>query len=86
MERSGGGGWPVRNVQVHRFIALAVGAVFHEAGVAAFDLYTAASFLLNMLYVLSAVAHDLGAEVEARNWFEVDGDTFFGPFALAVRQ
>lgn len=35
-----------------------------------------------MLDVCAAVAHHLGAQVEARDRFEVDGDAFFGPFPL----
>ena len=53
------------DVEVERFLAFLSGTVFHEAGAAAFDLYSAASFLLDVFDVLPAMADDAGAEVEA---------------------
>lgn len=70
------------DVQVHRLVALGARAVFEEARAAAFDLYAAPGFLLDVLDVGAAVADDLGAKVEAGQGFHVDGDAFLGPFTL----
>jgi hypothetical protein len=35
-----------------------------------------------MLHVSTALTHDLGTQVEARNWFEVNGNALVWPFAL----
>lgn len=53
-----------------------------EAGAAALDLDTAASFLLDVFDVGTAVADDLSTEVEARDGLEVHGDFLLWPFAL----
>ena len=47
-------------MEIHRFITLPVCAVLHEAGVAAFDLNTTASFLLYMLDVCATMTYHLG--------------------------
>jgi len=69
------------DVKIHGFVGLLAGGMLHEARTAAFDLNTAAAFLLNMLDVGSSLAYNLGTEVEARNIFHVERDTLFGPFA-----
>lgn len=56
--------------------------MLHVAGVATFDLDTAACFLLDMFHVRPTMTHDLGSQIEARDGFEVDGNPLFGPFAL----
>ena len=69
-------------MKIHRLITLTVCAMLHEARVAALDLYTAASFLLNMLYVSATVTYHLCPEIEARYWFEINWNALFRPFAL----
>jgi hypothetical protein len=69
------------DVEVQRLVAL-VGAVLAEAGAAAFDLYAAARLLLDVLDVLSAVANDGGAQVEAGNRFQSNGYLLLRPLAL----
>ena len=69
-------------MEIHRFIALSVCAMLHKARVAAFDLDTAASFLLDMLYVSTTVTYYLCSEIEARDWLEINGNALFRPFAL----
>ena len=71
-------------MEVHGFITLSICAVLHEARVAAFDLNTTASFLLDMLDISTTVTYDLCPEVEARNWLEINGNALFWPFALEV--
>ena len=74
----------LRYMEIHRFIALSVCAVLHEARVTAFDLNTTASFLLNVLDVSTTVAYHLRPKIEARYWLEIDGNALFWPFALQV--
>ena len=69
-------------MEIHRFIALLVCAMLYKARIAAFDLDTAASFLLDMLDVSTTVTYHLGPEVETRNWLEINGNALFWPFAL----
>jgi hypothetical protein len=69
-------------VQVHGLIALRVCAVFHKTRAVTFDLYTTSCLLLDVLHVGSTVSDNLGAQVEARNWFHIDRDAFFRPFTL----
>lgn len=71
-------------MEIHRFIALSVCAVLHEARIAAFDLDTATSFLLDMLDVSTTVTYHLCPQVKARDWLEIDGNALFRPFALQV--
>ena len=73
----------LRYVQIHGLVAFPVRAVLHKAGIAPFDLDAASSFLLDMLYVSSTVAHDLCSQVEALDWLKVDRNTFFGPFTTS---
>ena len=73
-----------RHMEIHRLIALSVCAMLHKARVAAFDLDTASSFLLDMLDVSTTVTNHLCPEVEARDWLEIDGYTLFRPFTLQV--
>jgi hypothetical protein len=56
--------------------------MFHKARAPAFDLDTAASLLLNMLHVSSAMTYNLSSKIEPRNRFEVDWNFLFWPFAL----
>ena len=71
-------------MEIHRFIALSVCAVLHKTRVAAFDLHTAASFLLDMLDVSTTVTYHLCPKVEARDWLKINGNALFRPFALQV--
>ena len=71
-------------MKIHRFIALSVCAMLHKARVAAFNLDTAASFLLDMLDVSTTVAYYLCPKVEARDWLEINGNALFRPFTLQV--
>ena len=71
-------------MKIHRFIALFVCTMLHKARVAAFDLDTAASFLLNVLDVSTTVTHHLCSEIEARDWLEINGNALFRPFALQL--
>ena len=73
-----------RYVQIHWLITLSVGSVLRKARVATFDLDTAASFLLNVLDICASVTDYLCPQVESRNWLKVNGDAFFGPFALGL--
>lgn len=69
-------------MQEHRLIALALGAVLDEARATAFDLNTTTGALLNVLHIGTALANDLGTQIESGDRFEVDGDAFFWPFTL----
>lgn len=69
-------------MQKHILIALAARRGFHITRPATLDLDTAAGLLLDVFDVGSAVSHNLGTEVEARDGFEADGDLLLGPFAL----
>lgn len=69
-------------MQVHWLVALCACTVLHEAGAPTFDLDTTSGLLLDVLHIRSAMAHDLGSEVEARHWFHVDRYALFRPFAL----
>lgn len=69
-------------MQEHRFIAFPASAGLHETRTTAFNLNLAASLLLDVLHVGTALADDLSAEVEARDRFEIDGDPLLGPFTL----
>jgi len=72
------------DMEVERFVAFLPSTVFHEAGATAFDLDSAAGFLLDVFDILPAVADDAGAEVEAGYGLETDDDFLFGPFTLWV--
>lgn len=69
-------------MQVHGLIALSVGGHLSEAGSTSFDLDFAASLLLNMFDICSALANNLGSKIETLDWLQVDGDTLLGPFPL----
>ena len=69
-------------MEIHRFIALSVCAMLHEARVAAFDLDTAASFLLDMLDISTTMTYHLCPKVEARDWLKINGNALFRPFSL----
>jgi len=72
------------DVEVERLVTFLPAAVFHKAGAAAFDLYSATGFLLDVFDVLPTVADDTSAEVEAGYGLETDDDFLFGPFTLRV--
>ena len=69
-------------MEIHRFVTFSICTVLHEARVAAFDLDTAASFLLDMLDVSTTVTYHLCPKVEARDWLKINGNAFFRPFSL----
>lgn len=71
-------------MQVHIFITLASGAMFHKARPPSLNLDSAASFLLDMLHISTTMAYNLSSQVEARDGLEVDRNLLLGPFALAV--
>ena len=71
-----------RDVEVHRFIALAVSAMFHKPGISPFDLNATSGFLLDVLNVGASMTHHLCSQVEAWNGLQVDGYPLFRPFAL----
>jgi len=60
--------------------------MLHESGSTAFDLNAASSLLLDVLHIGTAMANNLSTKVEARKWFEVDGDLLFWPFTLPPSQ
>ena len=69
-------------MQIHRLIAFPSSAMFNEARSAAFNLDLAASLLLDMFNVSTALPDYLSTQVESGDWFGVDRKPFFGPFAL----
>jgi hypothetical protein len=69
-------------MQVHWLVALLTGISFGVTRSTAFDLDAASRFLLDVLDISTAMAHHLGAQVEARNGFEINGNALFGPFTL----
>jgi hypothetical protein len=69
-------------VQEHGLVVLLVGVRVLELGAAALDLHAASRFVLDVLDVGAARTDDLGAQVEARDRLEVDGDLLLGPLAL----
>jgi hypothetical protein len=68
-------------MKVHLLITLDTGIVLHEPTAAAFDLHAATSLGLDVLDVASSRANDFRAKVKARDWLEVDGNTFVRPLA-----
>lgn len=74
----------LRDVQKHILIALAPSRSFHVPRAAAFDLDTAAGFLLDMLDIGSSMSYNLGAEIEARHRLNANRDFLLGPFALST--
>lgn len=75
----------VRHMQVHGLIALMSRIVLHKPTTAALDLHPTARLALDVLDVAAARTDDLGAEIEAGDGLEVDGDAFLGPLATALR-
>ena len=71
-----------RNVEVHRFIALAVSAMFHKTRISPLDLNATSGFLLDVLNVGASMTHHLCSQVEAWDGLQVDGYPLFRPFAL----
>ena len=70
-------------MQIHLLIALVSGIVLHESTASSLNLHTTPRLLLDILHIAPASAHDLCAEVETRDGFEVDWNALFGPFATA---
>lgn len=75
-------GQDVRNMQEHVLVAFASRRVLNIARTAALDLNSAASLMLDVLHIRSAVSDDLGSQIEAGDRVKGDGDLFLGPFAL----
>jgi hypothetical protein len=71
-----------RNMKEHVFIAFVVGRALEVARSTAFDLHATTSLLLNVLHIRPAVADDLRSQVESLNGFQVNGNSFLGPFPL----
>ena len=71
-------------MKIHRLVALFVRTMLHKARVAAFDLDTAARFLLNVLDVSTTMTYHLCSEIKARDWLEINGNALFRPFALQL--
>lgn len=69
-------------MQEHGLIAFALSAVFDEAGATALDLNTTTGALLDVLHIGTALADDLGPQVESGDRFKIDGNAFLWPFAL----
>lgn len=69
------------NMKVHWLIAFTTSGMLDKSRATTFDLYSAASFLLNMLDVGAALSDDLGTKVEAGNWLQVNGYSLFWPLA-----
>lgn len=71
-----------RDVQEHGLVTFTLGAVLDETRATALDLDTTTCALLNVLHIGTALADDLGTQVESGDRFEVDGNAFLWPFAL----
>ena len=69
-------------MQKHGLITFALGAVLDEARAAALNLDATTGALLNVLHIGTALADDLGTQVEPGDRFENDGNAFLWPFAL----
>lgn len=72
----------LRNVKIHILVTLTTSAMLHEARTTSLDLNTTSSFLLDVLYISSAMTNNLSTKVESWNRFEVNGNPLLGPFAL----
>jgi len=71
----------LRNMQVHRLIALVAGIVLHEPAPMALDLNSAPRLGLDVLHVAPSSSHDLRTQVEAIDGLKVNGNTLFWPLA-----
>lgn len=71
----------LRHVEVHGLVAFAIRTMLHEAGITAFDLDTASSFLLDMLNIGASMTNYLGSEIEAWYGLQIDRNSLFGPLA-----
>lgn len=69
-------------MQIHRLVAFPAGVMFNKTRSTTFYLDLAVGSLLDMLHISTALADYLGAKVESRERFEVDGNSFFRPFSL----
>jgi hypothetical protein len=69
------------NVEEHVLIALVVCGCFEISGSPALDLHTAPCFLLDVLYISTAVSNDLSTQVETMDRLQTDRNLLLGPFA-----
>jgi hypothetical protein len=69
-------------MQIHVLITLFTGSMLHETRTSSLDLNTTSGLLLNMLDVGPSMTNNLGAKIEAGNWFKINGDLLLRPFAL----
>jgi hypothetical protein len=72
----------LRNVEIHWLIMLLTSVLVFEAGASAFDLNSTSGLSLDMLNISTSSSDNLSTEIETRNWFQVDWNLFFWPFAL----
>lgn len=69
-------------MQIHRLVAFPAGVMFNKTRSTTFYLDLAVGSLLDMLHISTALADYLGAKIESRKRFEIDRNSFFGPFSL----
>jgi hypothetical protein len=69
-------------MQEHRFVAFPASARLNESRAPAFDLNATPSLLLNVLHVGTALANNLGTQIEPGDWLEVNRNPLIGPFTL----
>lgn len=72
----------LRNVKVHGLITLRTRVRLHKTGTTPLDLNFTAGLCLDILYVVTATADDLGSEVETTYRLEIHRNLLFRPFAL----
>jgi len=72
----------IRNVQIHWLITLHASVVLDEAGTTTLNLNSTTGLVLNVLHVLTTLANNLSSKVKTRDWFEVNREALFRPFAL----
>ena len=70
-------------MQIHGLVAFTIGAMLHEARVAALYLNAATGLLLDVLHIGTAMPDHLSSQIETRDRFEIDRDSFFWPFATS---
>lgn len=69
-------------MEEHGVVALLAGRILDESGTTALDLDTTSCLLLDVLDIGSAMAYNLGSEIETRDWLKTNWEPLFGPFAL----
>jgi hypothetical protein len=69
------------NVEEHVLIALVVCGCLEISRPPALDLHTAPCFLLDVLYISTAVSNDLSTQVETMDRLQTDRNLLLGPFA-----